>query len=410
MTTADYCFIMYLQTCHVSTNSENTVKMKKQALFIIIITVVVCAVIGASVFLAMRHRKYDSAPPITLYVEYNNKILWPSGSFIDSENDVIVDVDFDLSEFGITDFDNKYIRIGNVENYILYFSCRLRDSGVTRFFKLNTLTDQISEIVYTSELSFVFYSDFFAADGYLYYFARKSAEFNENEVRYCCRIPVNGGAEEILTEYEYSLNPLNICFVADEMIIFINGETILGYDIKKDKMITLWNSEANGYVWVGSLQYYNGNIYFLAMANRGDPDEDNVPKDDRFLEEWGSAGHSYLYSLNIKTKKAARISDTPICSFYLTKDEIFFIKKAYGVIEKDGKLMPTYNTDEVYSFDLNGKNENILVNGVNLFIADIISVRDNKIYVMDGNAETARVAYAVIDRATGKIKTVRWKE
>jgi hypothetical protein len=138
----------------------------------------------------------------------------------------------------------------------------------------------------------------------LYYFARKSAEFNENEVRYCCRIPVNGGAEEILTEYEYSLNPLNICFVADEMIIFINGKTILGYDIKKDKMITLWNSEANGYVWVGSLQYYNGNIYFLAMANRGDPDEDNVPKDDRFLEEWGSAGNSYLYSLNIKTKKA----------------------------------------------------------------------------------------------------------
>jgi hypothetical protein len=185
---------------------------KKDIITIIIITAVLAATLFGAIFLTSRRGKSSDGKPINLYRPiWNEKIIYDhSGVYVvDSENSTIKDLPIDLSSFGINDFRKEALMAGNVDGINLYLSYSYYTSlseSKDMFFRYNLITSEISEIEFTTAFEMNSNHNFYAHGGYLYYFGWNTEDpvdaIINNYPSYLCRVPVSGGKEEVLAEYQ----------------------------------------------------------------------------------------------------------------------------------------------------------------------------------------------------------------
>lgn len=374
--------------------------MKK--VFLITVTAIfVAMIVFLCLFLAGNRQSDELSEPINPYPNYQNIVFlkdW-TNLYIDTLTDEYSSMIFDMRKYELPTNSNHF---GNIDNLILYFSNWSIDTKSTRFFKYDIVTEVISEIEYESNFTSQAHMDFYALGDYLYYSAFDDWYDLDERVEYLCRIPINGGKEEIIGEY--ANREEKICLVIKNKVITADHHCIYAYDLRNNKKTTLWDAKATGYYGTSSfLHYYDGKLYFLSVPQ----DKDSVELDDEeFIQKWGTTSNTLLLSLDIKTKKAVKLSDTPIYSFYLTKDKIYYIPKEYGVIEKNGSVFPRYSSKTIYTFSHSGEDisevctvEDISMNKNNIYYAD-----DEKIYVGQSSAIFR------IDPKTGEAKIQKRKQ
>ena len=173
--------------------------MKK--VFLITVTAIfVAMIVFLCLFLAGNRQSDELSAPINPYPNYKNIVFlndW-TNLYIDTLNDEYSSMIFDMREYKLSTSSNRF---GNIDNSILYFSNWNIDTKSTRFFKYDIVTELISEIEYESNFTSQAHSDFYALGDYLYYSAFDDWYDLDERVEYLCRIPINGGKEEIIGEY-----------------------------------------------------------------------------------------------------------------------------------------------------------------------------------------------------------------
>lgn len=388
--------------------------MKKRDVITIIITaLVLAAILAGCLYLANRHRSGDISALLTPFEYFDNKVY---ACCIDTKTDELFSISdiFDLSKFA--DPDNCTVGIGNIDNSILYLSCLDKTSKEVHYFKYNILTEQISKIESESNFDVRPHSgNFYASGKYLYYLAY---DHSEEITNYLCRVPVSGGEEEVIAEYPD--NSEKLCFVINNKVITRNSNSIFVYDLRKNRKSMLWDSDKNGYTGINSdlqyyyymgidsdLQYYNGKLYFLTIP-KNNPEV--VCENEEFLNKWGTTSNSLLVALDMKTKKAVPVLDAPIDSFYLTKDKIYYIPKEYGIVQKSRTEMPRFSSLTLYSCSYDGNDIAAICTVENIWMHGILFINEEKAYVTDAQAETAKQLYVVIDIKSGETKTVQRKK
>ena len=71
--------------------------------------------------------------------------------------------------------------------------------------------------------------------------------------------------------------------------------------------------------------------------------------------------------------------------------------------------MPRFCAKEVYSFDLKGRNKEIVCSFGDIFVSDILYLNDSVICVSDYYGEDFSTSYCIIDRQTGETERVTRK-
>lgn len=378
---------------------------KKDVISIIITTLAISVLIVGCVYLSTMPRRAGGGEVIRFYPAHQNEVYIYNNAVIDTQNVTISTVGFDLSEFGIEP--SAKIGIGNIDALTLYFAAYHPYQENTRYFGMNLITGKISEIIFESGFDYCDYKDksFYVHQGYLYYFAwtLTGLEISKDTNDSFCRVPLTGGRGEVIAEYENFTASNSLCFVADGIAVFCEYNRIYACNIDTGVTENLWIPSSEGYDIVNTnVTYYNGLIYFTASAEAR---EELVPEDPDYYANMTTTS-SYLLSLNPKTKKATLITKEPINSYYIEDDRIYYIPKALGTIQIGDRIMPRFSANEVYSFDLNGRNKEKVCSFDGIFEYDILYMNDSIICVQDYYGETFSTSYCVIDRLTGEVTRV----
>jgi hypothetical protein len=360
-------------------------KIKKKDIFIAaLIIILLAAIVGGCIFLTRRRQNTDYAPPIQ---SVDRVHLYLS-------DEVTLTQAVDVSKY--VNGSNYILYPGNTENGIQYFSCYVYDSDKTLFFKYNTINGNFAKIDFETELNVPY---LYASGGFIYYLKYKETNEIGYYTNYLCRIPISGGGEQILAEY----NPRNtmyaeLHFVVENKVILSLTDKILAYDIDKNETLTLFDAEKNGFEMVkADIWYYGGNLYFEAISKTR---EDNIPTDDDVTEDMIPVNSSYLLTFNMKTKKSRLLLEEPINCYYMTADEIIYMPTVYRTIEIGCEILPHYN-DKIISCDLDGKNPREIFSGLDVWAYSIYRYKDGKLYVSDGYAATQKQSIIEIDTNTG---------
>ena len=355
---------------------------KKDVISIIITTLAVAALIAGCVYLTKRHRNTEFAPPIQSVSELN--------VYLADEKTPKQTIDFS----GYVNGSDYVLFPGNTENGIKYLACFIHDSMKTLFFKYSLLNGNVAKIETEIDSSVPY---IYASGGFIYYLREKIGEHPAN---YLCRIPVSGGGEQILAEYDVgNVFFADLHFVVENKVILSFSEKIVAYDIVKDKTQILWDAEQNGFdLLKNNIWYYGGNLYFSAISETR---EDNIPTDEALTDSMIPVNSTYLLTLNMKTKKSSLLFSEPINCFYMTEDEIIYMPTVYRTIKIGCEILPHYN-DKIISRDLDGKNPREIFSGLDVWAYSIYRYKDGKLYVSDGYAANIKYSIIEIDTNTGK--------
>ena len=391
---------------------------KKELITIIIIAVVLAAILFGAIFLTSRRGKSSDNKPINLYRPiWQEKIIYDhSGVYVvDSENSTIKDLPIDLSAFGINDFRKEALMAGNIDGINLYLSysyyTNLSESK-DMFFRYNLLTSEISEIEFSTAFEMNSNYNFYAHGGYLYYFGWNTEDYVDviinNYPSYLCRVPVTGGEEEVLAEYQ-NFNE-RIVLVDGDTVITSNESSLCAFDVSKKKRTELFNAKNNGFRLIETERsyYYDGNLYFLAEKDLPSV----VEADEDFKESWKTPD-SFLISLDIKKKEWKKVIDVPVSLFCVTDDGIFYVKKKYRLLPITefavtvNDVLTVYGDDSICSQPIGGGEERVLYTNEKLSFNEIFSVKNGKlcgrINSPTENEYDYKVKFAVIDFSSKNI-------
>ena len=391
---------------------------KKELITVIIIALVLAAILFGAIYLAGRRGKSTDSKPINLYRPiWQEKIIYDhSGVYVvDSENSTIKDLPIDLSAFGINDFRKEAIMAGNVDGINLYLSysyyTNLSESK-DMFFRYNLLTSEISEIEFSTAFEMNSNYNFYAHGGYLYYFGMNFSDYLNaivnNDPSYLCRVPVTGGEEEVIAEYQ-NFNE-RIVLVDGDTVITSNESSLYAFDVSKKKRTEIFNAKNNGFRLIETERsyYYDGNLYFLAEKDLPSV----VEADEDFKESWKTPD-DYLISLDIKKKEWKKVIDVPVSLFCVTEDGIFYVKKKYRLLLTSNfalsihDVLTVYGDDSICSQPIGGGEEQVLYTNEKISFNEIFTVKDGKFCGrINSPTETEydyKVKFAVIDLSSKNI-------
>ena len=291
---------------------------KKDIITVIIIALVIVGIIGGCIYLATRHRSEFREKKTfgiinsmyQIYGQYiyfgHDQILMRFDTATDTLTKLCTDTECDggcvLENVGYTSriYQNRY-----------YFSFY---GDVCGFAYYDIKTGK-TEIIKKYDIPVD--SEFFVYDGCIYHM--RDPLQDENHIIY--RLSVDSGKDEPIINLE---TDESLIMVADGMIftektvievIDKNYESPIGYtvvyayDTNTLERRELWHSDKDKYNRIGSrVQFFDGKLYFMIRT-----DGEN---------QLGSI-LSYLCCLDTESGAAEYLSQTPIRSFYLTREGIY---------------------------------------------------------------------------------------
>ncbi len=405
---------------------------KKELITIIIIAVVLAAILFGATYLAGRRGKSTDGKPINLYRPiWQDKLIYDHNGIhvINSEIPDIKELPIDLSAYGIDSTQQGVLWAGNVDGLYLYFGRRnyIGSSDAFQFYRYNLLTAETSMILSSKSVSFPMFDsssssslflvnshyNFYAHGGYLYYFGYNHPDYLQGSAdisKNLCRVPVQGGKEEVITEYEDMEEYIR--FVDGDTVITSNRSSVYAYDVSKRKKTELFNAEKNGFrlILTERSYYYDGKLYFLA--------EKDLPSvaeaDEGFKEDWKTPD-DYLIALDIKNKKWKKAVDGPVSLFCVTEDRIYYIRKKYRLIPISefaismNDVLTVYCDDSICSQPIGGGEKRVHYTNDKISFNEIFTIKDGKFCGrINSPTETEydySIKFAVIDFSSGIITT-----
>ena len=165
-----------------------------------------------------------------------------------------------------------------------------------------------------SKMEALNYSRAFVYNDYIYYSyyilkAGGDAANAEDYIQHLCRMPIDGGKEEVLMSCDESL-----IAVIDNKIITGSIGTMFSYDIDCLEKKLLWKYSDHDYTVIGAFSAINDKLYFLAGTSNYDQCKYTNMK----------LNHNYLISLNVNTGEASRVVECPVITYSLTDDRIYY--------------------------------------------------------------------------------------
>lgn len=375
---------------------------KKDIITAAVIIIFVALLVGGCIFLASRRESSVSEKVLSIaHPIWQNKIIIHHNGIhaFDRENLDLSELPIDLSAYGIENFNKNALAVSNIDGMYLYFSYSYYEglTNYSQFYRYNLLTAETSLILSSKSVAFPMLNssssselflvnshyNFYAHSGYLYYFGWDGDTRFSDVSQYLCRVPVGGGEEEILAEYE-NINEY-IRFVEGDRVITETGTSINVYDISKNKRTELWNAKNNGYSYVTTDRSFvlNGKYYFLASKEKPSVAE----SEEGFKDDWKTPD-SYLIALDIKSGKFERVLDIPIYSFCISEDKVYYVPTKYSIIppedlrNENSRLKLRYSSDTLYSCDLDGKNPEAVYSSSEVMITEMYCINGGNLYTL----------------------------
>ncbi len=386
---------------------------KKDIITAAVIIFFVALLVGGCIFLASRRESSVSEKVLSIaHPIWQNKIIIHHNGIhaFDRENLELSELPIDLSAYGIVNFNKSALAVGNIDGMYLYFSYSYYEGlrNYSQFYRYNLLTNETSRIDFSSKFEVNSFYYFYAHGGYLYYFGWDGDMLFSDVTQYLCRVPVSGGEEEVLTEYENKNEYLR--FVEGDRVISETGTSINVYDISKNKKTELWNAKNNGYLNENTTRSFllDGKLYFLASKEKPSVAE----SEEGFKDDWKTPD-SYLIALDIKSGNFERVLDIPIYSFCISEDKVYYVPTKYSVIppedlpNENSRLKLRHSSDTLYSCDLDGENIEAVYSSSEVMISEMYCVNGDNLYCLTAiypGAETySDNKIAAIDFSSGNI-------
>jgi len=232
---------------------------------------------------------------------------------------------------------------------------------------------------------------------------RGSMENPDDYIPHICRIPFEGGVEEVLFECGNE----SLVVVADGIIITYDTESVFAYDTDTLEKKTLFKLEDYGYTHMAGIpSYLNGNLYLRGHVADGVYSEYNENMARKL---------SYLVAVDVHTGELTRVVDEPVIQFCVTNEGIYYapLKLRHMYIPEDYEENPNkiqiFWADETLHFcnhDGSGKKE--VYTNEKMDYVEMFTVIDNILYglLFDYDDESHRWGeryHGSIDLATGVV-------
>ena len=210
--------------------------------------------------------------------------------------------------------DGAIAETDHIENGKLFFHSFEAYTHKVHYGYQDIISGKVTILKTLSEMEALNYSRVFVCNGYIYYSYNilkdgGNAANEEDYKQHLCRMPIDGGKEEVLMQCDESL-----IAVIDNKIITVSVGTVFSYDIECREKKILWNYSDHGYTVVGAFSALNEKLYFLAGTSNYDQCKYTNMK----------LNHNYLISLNVNTGEASRVVECPIITYSLTDDRIYY--------------------------------------------------------------------------------------
>lgn len=264
----------------------------------------------------------------------------------------------------------------------LYFATMAAYSHVYTYAYLEIQTGKVTVLRICEEIESTMGIAPLVENGYCYYNCKKLKENGNIQdpndyLTFLCRLPADGtGSEEILCEL----------IGESELLLFIyKGRAVTHYDGKiflldplTGERQIVFDQYKEGYTFLnGDMAFLNGKLYFLIKTNATITSE-YTKKDYKY---------SYLVCVDLDTCTSKRVLDTPIVSFRLTDEKIYYapFELRYLYIPDDYENNPSQvkvllSSADLHCCDLDGKNDKIVYSNSTLNYLERFTVVHDKLY------------------------------
>ena len=184
----------------------------------------------------------------------------------------------------------------------------------------------------------------FLEDGWLYYEIKLLRDGGDPDnaddyLAHLCRIPEDGGKQEIL--YEMRQNAEILLLVADGSMYTYLNSIIWKFDLDTMERRELFTFEGTELGGIGEFSYLDGKLYFNTVVGND----------------------TYLCTMNPETGEWAYLLDVPVITYVITNDAIYFSPAETRQINDPVKYPTVEDGAKMYLFsptlfacDLDGKN------------------------------------------------------
>ena len=198
----------------------------------------------------------------------------------------------------------------------------------------------------------------------------------DDYLTYLCRMPADGGAEEVLLELYGDSDML--LFVHQGQPVLFYGTQFSLFDPATKARTVFFDLEAEGFGYLrGDMAMLDGKLYFLVQK----------PVD------------VYLVSLDIETGECAAVVDVPVINFRMTDDKIYyspFETREFG----SGTI---YCSADLFCCNLDGSDPQVVYSNPSLDYTETFTVIDNKIYGWFSAPGSVSSYWGVIDMETKEV-------
>jgi len=230
----------------------------------------------------------------------------------------------------------------------------------------------------------------------------------EDYILYICRMPIDGGEEEVLYESEEE----NLCLVQDNLLIINRDDVFYSVNMDTWEEKVLFDIAEYGYILGDrNLIYTNGKAYLFCRR-----------ENDYFYSEYrGNKIKNYLMSFDIHTGEVMQLTDRPVASFTVNEEGIYYVPQVlrHMYVPEDYNGNPNtvvvlYADENLHFMDFDGSEDRIVYTNPNLCFYDVMGpVIDNVLYgwFSDYNEDEhyfGEVYFGGVNLQTGEIiRTVR---
>ncbi len=291
----------------------------------------------------------------------------------------------------------------------LYFVTRMPYVHTYHYVSLDVATDELKVLRTFERMESCEGNVPCISDGYLYYICKKmkpngNKEDPEDYLTYVCRIPVDGGDEEVVFCFEKNSESLLYVY-KEKLLTMYDGKLFLIDPLSSERKV-VFDQQKEGYQSFGGDISFLGNQVFFLARNDGTVASNYTEKNFYY---------SYLVKVDLDTGESGRLIEDRIASFCLTDDTLYYspfeARAVYIPENAPENAVEITGAAELHACDLQGENDRVVYKNDKLSYTEEYTVINNVLYgriaeVDEKNSSWGNGFFGTIDFATGVVTRV----